>query len=102
MVNHFGFMGDAEAGEDVNVGAGVVTCNFDGKEKHSTHIEAGALIGSGTMLVAPVRVGAGSKIGAGSVVTRDVPPNTLAFGVPARVWRKPEPEEPSEPSEPEN
>ncbi len=102
MVSHFGFMGDAEAGEDVNVGAGVVTCNFDGKEKHSTHIETRALIGSGTMLVAPVRVGAGSKIGAGSVVTRDVPPNSLAFGAPARVWRKLEPEEPPEPSEPED
>jgi bifunctional UDP-N-acetylglucosamine pyrophosphorylase/glucosamine-1-phosphate N-acetyltransferase len=101
MVNHFSFMGDTIAGEDCNVGAGVVTCNFDGKEKHSVHIEAGALIGSGTMLVAPVRVGAGSEIGAGSVVTRDVPAGTLAFGVPARVRRELGPEDLSEPSESE-
>lgn len=101
MVNHFSFMGDTVVGENSNVGAGVVTCNFDGKEKHSVHIGAGALIGSGTMLVAPVRVGAGSEVGAGSVVTTDVPPKTLAFGVPARVRRELSPEDLPEPSEPE-
>ncbi|MBC7251402.1 MAG: bifunctional UDP-N-acetylglucosamine diphosphorylase/glucosamine-1-phosphate N-acetyltransferase GlmU [Anaerolineae bacterium] len=84
-MGHFSYLGDATVGAEVNIGAGTITCNFDGQRKHQTVIEDGAFIGSDTMLVAPVRIGAGAKTGAGSVVTRDVPPNTLVYGVPART-----------------
>jgi bifunctional UDP-N-acetylglucosamine pyrophosphorylase/glucosamine-1-phosphate N-acetyltransferase len=83
-MGHFSYLGDATLGENVNVGAGTITCNYDGQRKHRTVIEEGAFIGSDTMLVAPVRVGKGSKTGAGSVVTRDVPDGDLVYGVPAR------------------
>ncbi len=83
-MHHFGYIGDATVGADVNIGAGTVTCNYDGVRKHPTIIEDEAFIGSDTMLVAPVRVGRKAKTGAGSVVTRDVPPETLVYGVPAR------------------
>lgn len=83
-MGHFSYLGDAQVGEDVNVGAGTITCNYDGQHKHPTLVEEGVFIGSGTMLVAPVRVGRRSKIGAGAVVTRDVPEKTLVYGVPAR------------------
>ena len=86
-MGHFSYLGDAEVGAGVNIGAGTITCNYDGERKHPTVIEEGAFIGSDTLLVAPVRVGRGAKTGAGSVVTRDVPPRTLAYGVPARVRR---------------
>ncbi|MGB9593799.1 MAG: bifunctional UDP-N-acetylglucosamine diphosphorylase/glucosamine-1-phosphate N-acetyltransferase GlmU, partial [Anaerolineae bacterium] len=72
-----------------NIGAGTITCNFDGERKHKTVIEDGAFIGSDTMLVAPVRIGKGAKTGAGSVVTHDVPPGAVAYGVPARVRKAP-------------
>jgi bifunctional UDP-N-acetylglucosamine pyrophosphorylase/glucosamine-1-phosphate N-acetyltransferase len=85
--NHLTYLGDAEIGAGVNVGAGTITCNYDGKRKHKTTIEDGVYVGSDTMLVAPVRVGRGSKTGAGSVVTRDVPERSLAVGAPARVIR---------------
>lgn len=85
---HLSYLGDATLGERVNIGAGTITCNYDGKNKHATVIEDGVKIGSDTMLVAPVTVGAGSMTGAGSVVTRDVPENTLVAGVPATVKRK--------------
>ncbi len=94
-MGHFSYVGDAEIGPGVNIGAGTVTCNFDGVHKHRTVIGEGAFIGSGTMLVAPVTIGKKAKIGAGSVVTRDVPDATLAYGVPARPQRKLEDEEES-------
>ena len=83
-VGHFSYIGDATVGRDVNVGAGTVTCNFDGVAKHRTVIGDEALIGSDTMLVAPVRVGERAVTGAGAVVTRDVDPEALVTGVPAR------------------
>jgi bifunctional UDP-N-acetylglucosamine pyrophosphorylase/glucosamine-1-phosphate N-acetyltransferase len=85
---HFSYIGDATVGEGVNIGAGTVTCNFDGEKKHLTVIEDGAFIGSDTMLIAPVRVGRRAKTGAGSVVTHDVPPESVVYGVPARVAKK--------------
>jgi len=85
---HLTYLGDADVGERTNIGAGTVTCNYDGKEKHQTTIENDVKIGSDTMLVAPVRVGARSMTGAGSVVTEDVPPDTLVAGVPAKVKKK--------------
>jgi len=84
-MGHFSYLGDATIGENANIGAGTITCNFDGKQKHPTVVGKDAFIGSDTMLVAPVTVGEGAKTGAGSVVTRDVPPYTVAYGVPARV-----------------
>jgi bifunctional UDP-N-acetylglucosamine pyrophosphorylase/glucosamine-1-phosphate N-acetyltransferase len=86
-MHHFGYVGDALVGEDVNIGAGTVTCNFDGTAKHQTVIEDGAFVGSDTMLRAPLTVGEGSTTGAGSVVLEDVPPGTTVAGVPARVLR---------------
>jgi bifunctional UDP-N-acetylglucosamine pyrophosphorylase/glucosamine-1-phosphate N-acetyltransferase len=85
---HLSYLGDATIGQDTNIGAGTVTCNYDGKDKHPTIIEDNVRIGSATMLVAPVRVGKGSVTAAGSVVTEDVPPDTLVAGVPAVVKRK--------------
>ena len=84
MMGHFGYLGDAELGENVNVGAGAVTCNYDGETKHRTIIGAGAFIGSGSMLVAPVTIGKGAYVGAGAVVTRDVADGDVVYGVPAR------------------
>ncbi|MDP1809174.1 MAG: bifunctional UDP-N-acetylglucosamine diphosphorylase/glucosamine-1-phosphate N-acetyltransferase GlmU [Actinomycetota bacterium] len=77
-VPHLSYIGDAVIGEDVNVGAGSITCNYDGAHKHRTVIEDGAFIGSDTMLVAPVRIGRGAVTGAGSSITSDVPPDSLA------------------------
>jgi bifunctional UDP-N-acetylglucosamine pyrophosphorylase/glucosamine-1-phosphate N-acetyltransferase len=76
--NHLTYLGDAEIGPDANVGAGTITCNYDGFGKHRTTIGAGAFIGSNTALVAPVTVGDGAIVGAGSVITRDVPAGALA------------------------
>jgi bifunctional UDP-N-acetylglucosamine pyrophosphorylase/glucosamine-1-phosphate N-acetyltransferase len=76
--NHLAYLGDATVGPDVNVGAGTITCNYDGVAKHPTVIEAGAFIGTNTSLVAPITIGAGAYVGAGSVITRDVPPGALA------------------------
>jgi bifunctional UDP-N-acetylglucosamine pyrophosphorylase/glucosamine-1-phosphate N-acetyltransferase len=83
-MGHFGYLGDATVGAGANIGAGTVTCNFDGHEKHATVIGAGAFVGSDTMLVAPVTLGEGARTGAGSVVTRDVPAGVTVVGVPAR------------------
>ena len=85
---HLSYLGDATIGENTNIGAGTVTCNYDGKHKHPTVIEDNVRIGSDTMLVAPVRVGSGSVTAAGSVVTEDVPPNTMVAGVPAKIKKK--------------
>jgi bifunctional UDP-N-acetylglucosamine pyrophosphorylase/glucosamine-1-phosphate N-acetyltransferase len=85
---HLTYLGDATIGERTNIGAGTVTCNYDGARKQETIIEDDVKIGSDTMLVAPVRVGARSVTGAGSVVTKDVPPDSLVAGVPAEVKKK--------------
>ena len=83
--NHLAYLGDAQIGRGVNVGAGTITCNWDGREKHPTVIEDEAYIGSDTMLVAPTRVGKRAATGAGSVVRGEVPDEALAVGVPARI-----------------
>jgi bifunctional UDP-N-acetylglucosamine pyrophosphorylase/glucosamine-1-phosphate N-acetyltransferase len=88
-MGHMSYLGDATVGAGVNIGAGTITCNYDGKNKNRTIIGDGAFIGSDSMLVAPVEIGAGAKTGAGSVVTRDVPPGSVAYGVPARVKASP-------------
>jgi bifunctional UDP-N-acetylglucosamine pyrophosphorylase/glucosamine-1-phosphate N-acetyltransferase len=85
---HLTYLGDATIGDQTNIGAGTVTCNYDGKQKHQTIIEDNVKIGSDTMLVAPVRVGRGSVTGAGSVVTKDVPPDSLVAGVPAVIKKR--------------
>ncbi len=87
-MGHFSYIGDAEVGENTNIGAGTITCNFDGKQKNKTEIGKDVFLGSDTLLVAPVRLGEGAQTGAGSVVTHDVPARTLVVGVPAREWRK--------------
>jgi bifunctional UDP-N-acetylglucosamine pyrophosphorylase/glucosamine-1-phosphate N-acetyltransferase len=78
--NHLSYIGDARVGEGANVGAGTITCNYDGIEKHRTDIGKGAFIGSNSALVAPVKIGDGAYIGSGSVVTSDVPADALALG----------------------
>lgn len=87
-MGHFSYVGDATIGPEVNIGAGTITCNYDGKNKYPTEIGPRAFIGSDTMLVAPVKLGEGARTGAGAVVTRDVQPYTLVVGVPARPIRK--------------
>ena len=77
-VNHLTYIGDASVGADANVGAGTITCNYDGFEKHRTEIGAGAFIGSNSALVAPVKVGPGAYVGSGSVISKDVPGDALA------------------------
>jgi bifunctional UDP-N-acetylglucosamine pyrophosphorylase/glucosamine-1-phosphate N-acetyltransferase len=87
-MGHFSYIGDADIGAEVNIGAGTITCNFDGEKKHKTEIGSGAFIGSDTMLVAPLRIGRNARTGAGAVVTKDVPDDSVAVGMPARVVRK--------------
>ena len=86
-MHHFSYVGDATLGADVNVGAGTITCNYDGVNKHRTTVGDGVFIGSDTMLIAPVTLGDGARTGAGSVVNRDVAPGQLVVGVPARPMR---------------
>lgn len=95
--HHMSYLGDATVGEGVNIGAGSITANYDGRRKHRTTIGDGAFVGVDTMLVAPITLGRRSRTGAGAVVTRDVPDGKLAVGVPARV-REPtaRPDEPPE------
>lgn len=88
-MGHFSYVGDAEIGSETNIGAGTITCNFDRSgKKNRTVVGRGVFLGSDTLLVAPLQVGDGAATGAGSVVTRDVPPSSLAVGMPARVVRK--------------
>jgi bifunctional UDP-N-acetylglucosamine pyrophosphorylase/glucosamine-1-phosphate N-acetyltransferase len=87
-MGHFSYIGNATIGAEVNIGAGTITCNYDGVHKNPTEIGEGTFIGSDTMLVAPVRIGAHAKTGAGAVVTKDVEDDTLVVGVPARPIRK--------------
>jgi bifunctional UDP-N-acetylglucosamine pyrophosphorylase/glucosamine-1-phosphate N-acetyltransferase len=76
--NHLSYIGDAQVGSGVNIGAGTITCNYDGQRKHRTVIGSGSFIGSNTALIAPVNIGTNSVVGAGSTVSKDVPDNTLA------------------------
>jgi bifunctional UDP-N-acetylglucosamine pyrophosphorylase/glucosamine-1-phosphate N-acetyltransferase len=89
-MGHFSYIGDAKIGANVNIGAGTITCNYDGEKKNPTEIGDDVFLGSDTMLVAPVKIGDRSTTGAGSVVTRDVPEDTLVIGVPAKQKRKKE------------
>jgi bifunctional UDP-N-acetylglucosamine pyrophosphorylase/glucosamine-1-phosphate N-acetyltransferase len=86
-MGHFSYAGDATIGADTNIGAGAVTCNFDGKVKHRTVVGERVFVGSDSMLVAPVTIGDDAILGAGSVVTRDVAPGDTVVGVPARSRR---------------
>jgi len=92
--NHLTYLGDCEIGQDVNVGAGVITCNYDGVNKHKTFIADDAFIGSGTQLVAPVGIGAGATIGAGSTITKDAPAHQLTLSrAPQQTvenWQRPQ------------
>jgi bifunctional UDP-N-acetylglucosamine pyrophosphorylase/glucosamine-1-phosphate N-acetyltransferase len=87
-MGHFSYIGNADIGSGTNIGAGTITCNYDGEKKHSTEIGENVFIGSDTMLVAPLKIGDGARTGAGAVVTKDVPPDTLVVGAPARAIRK--------------
>ena len=91
--NHLTYLGDATIGEKVNVGAGTITCNYDGVNKWRTEIGAGAFIGSGSMLVAPVKIGAGATIGAGSTITKDAPDDKLTLERSKQLtldgWKRP-------------
>jgi len=87
-MHHFGYVGDADIGARVNIGAGTITVNYDGVRKHRTVVGDDAFIGSDTLLRAPVTVGAGATTGAGSVVTRDVPEGMVAVGMPARAIKR--------------
>lgn len=86
--NHLAYLGDATIGERVNVGAGTITCNYDGVSKHPTIIEDGAFIGSDSQLIAPVRIGRGAYVGAGSSITEDVPPEALAIARGTQVIKE--------------
>jgi bifunctional UDP-N-acetylglucosamine pyrophosphorylase / glucosamine-1-phosphate N-acetyltransferase len=87
-MGHFSYIGNAEIGANTNIGAGTITCNYDGAKKHPTTIGEDVFIGSDTMLVAPLTIGARSRTGAGAVVTKNVPEDTLVVGVPARAIKK--------------
>jgi bifunctional UDP-N-acetylglucosamine pyrophosphorylase/glucosamine-1-phosphate N-acetyltransferase len=87
-VKHFSYLGDTAVGDNVNIGAGTVVANYDGKNKHKTTISKNAFIGSDTVLIAPVNIGKGATTGAGAVVTKNVKPKTVVVGVPARLFKK--------------
>ena len=88
FVKHFSYLGDSSVGANVNIGAGTVTANFDGKNKNYTLIKDNVFIGSDTVIVAPAKIGKFAVTGAGSVVTRDIPDKTVVVGVPARIFNK--------------
>ncbi len=94
-VGHLTYIGDADVGQRVNIGAGTITCNYDGKSKHRTIIEDGAFIGSNASLIAPVTIGRGSLVAGGSTITEDVPEGARAFGR-ARQVIKPQQPDPGE------
>ena len=77
---HLAYLGDSQIAGGVNIGAGTITCNYDGQKKHATVIGEGAFVGSNSTLVAPIEIGAGAYVAAGSVITESVPPGTLAIG----------------------
>ncbi len=85
---HLTYLGDADVGEGTNIGAGVITCNYDGVNKHQTHIGKGVFVGSDSTLVAPVTVEDGSYIGAGSCITRNIPPDYLAVGRARQITKE--------------
>jgi bifunctional UDP-N-acetylglucosamine pyrophosphorylase/glucosamine-1-phosphate N-acetyltransferase len=87
-MGHFSYIGNADIGANTNIGAGTITCNYDGEKKHPTTIGEDVFIGSDTMLVAPLTLGDGARTGAGAVVTKNVPEDTLVVGMPARAIRK--------------
>ncbi len=87
-MGHFSYIGNAQIGANTNIGAGTITCNYDGAKKHLTEIGADVFIGSDTMLVAPLKIGARSRTGAGAIVTKNVPEDTLVVGMPARAIKK--------------
>ncbi len=87
-VNHLSYVGDAQIGKSANIGAGTITCNYDGKNKNKTKIDDGAFIGSNSSLVAPVSIGKKSIIGAGSVITKNVKSNSLAIGRARQIEKK--------------
>ena len=86
--NHLTYLGDAEIGEGVNIGAGTITCNYDGVNKHTTVIEDGVFVGSDSTLVAPVRLGKGAFVGTASCITEDVPEGSLALGRSKQVVKE--------------
>jgi bifunctional UDP-N-acetylglucosamine pyrophosphorylase/glucosamine-1-phosphate N-acetyltransferase len=90
LIKHFSYLGDSRIGNQVNIGAGCVTANFDGKKKNTTVIKDGAFIGSDTVLIAPVVIGKRAVTGAGAVITKHtrIPPARMAVGVPARILKK--------------
>jgi bifunctional UDP-N-acetylglucosamine pyrophosphorylase/glucosamine-1-phosphate N-acetyltransferase len=87
-MGHFSYIGNAQIGANTNIGAGTITCNYDGEKKHATEIGEDVFIGSDTMLVAPLKIGARAHTGAGAVVTKNVAEDTLVVGVPARAIKK--------------
>jgi bifunctional UDP-N-acetylglucosamine pyrophosphorylase/glucosamine-1-phosphate N-acetyltransferase len=87
-MGHFSYIGNAQIGANTNIGAGTITCNYDGEKKHVTEIGEDVFIGSDTMLVAPLKIGSGARTGAAAVVTKNVPEDTLVVGMPARAIKK--------------
>jgi bifunctional UDP-N-acetylglucosamine pyrophosphorylase/glucosamine-1-phosphate N-acetyltransferase len=87
-MGHFSYIGNADIGANTNIGAGTITCNYDGEKKHPTKIGEDVFIGSDTMLVAPLTIGDGARTGAGAVVTKNISDDTLAVGMPARAIKK--------------
>ncbi len=94
-MGHFSYIGNAQIGSNTNIGAGTITCNYDGEKKHATQIGQDVFIGSDTMLVAPLTIGDGARTGAGAIVTKNVPADTLVVGMPARAIKKLQPKAPT-------